>query len=195
MPEPVLGLDLDGVVGDYVAAFRTYVAGTRRLDLSALPDPEAWSFVESGWGFADTDDYLATHAAAVDAGMFAWMPVMDGAAAALRQLSDDGAHIRIVTHRLVTSGQHRRAVSDTVSWLDASGVPYRDVCFVGDKSRVDADVYVDDGPHNVESLRAAGHNVVVFDAPYNRHLPGPRVADWPQASDVLARMLFDGPGR
>ena len=60
-----------------------------------------------------------------------------------------------------------------MAWLDQHGIPYRDLCFLGDKPEVEADAYVDDAPHNVEALRAAGNDVIVFDQPYNGHVDGP----------------------
>ena len=49
------------------------------------------------------------------------------------------------------------------------------------KPEVEADAYVDDGPHNVRALREHGNDVIVFDQPYNRGLPGPRATTWMSA--------------
>ena len=65
-------------------------------------------------------------------------------------------------------------VSDTVEWLDDHKIPYRDICFLGDKPEVGADCYIDDAPHNVHALRAGGSDVIVFDQPYNRDLEAPQ---------------------
>ena len=56
----------------------------------------------------------------------------------LRQLSDEGYRIRIITHRLVTNWGHARIVSDTVEWLDTNRIPYRDLCFLGAKPEAQA---------------------------------------------------------
>ena len=93
--------------------------------------------------------------------------------------------IRIITHRLYVNWGHAQVVSDTVTWLDDAKVPYRDLCFLGNKPEVGADVYIDDAPHNVEGLRAAGNAVIVFDQPYNQHLPGPRVHSWAEVEDLV----------
>jgi 5'(3')-deoxyribonucleotidase len=125
--------------------------------------------------------------------MFRTMPMIAGAAEALWRLSDAGVWIRLITHRLYTNWGHAVAVGDTVAWLDDHGVPYRDLCFLGDKPQVDADAYVDDAPHNIEALRRAGADAVVFDQPYNRDVPGPRVLGWADAEQwVLARMAALG---
>ena len=121
----------------------------------------------------------------LDDRIFRDMPVIDGCAAALWRLSDAGVWIRIITHRLVVHWGHQIAVADTVSWLDANGIPYRDLCFLGRKPEVEADLYVDDAPHNVEALRAAGNDVVVFDQPYNSAVAGPRARSWAEVEELV----------
>jgi hypothetical protein len=77
------------------------------------------------------------------------------------------------------------AVADTVEWLDATGIPYRDLCFLGAKPQLGADCYVEDAPHNVEALRDTGSHVIVFDQPYNRGVPGPRARDWSEVETLV----------
>jgi 5'-nucleotidase len=83
--------------------------------------------------------------------------------------------IRIITHRLLFNGLHEPSAADTAVWLDQHDIPYRDLCFIGDKAMVGADLYIDDSPHNIVNLREAGRTAVVFDQRYNRHLDGPSV--------------------
>jgi len=122
------------------------------------------------------------------------MAVIDGAADALWRLSDAGLWIRIITHRLYVNWGHQTAVTDTVAWLDEHRIPYRDLCFLGAKPEVEADVYIDDAPHNVEQLRAADNEVIVFDQPYNRHLRDPRATSWAEVEDLVAEMAAARPG-
>jgi 5'-nucleotidase len=117
--------------------------------------------------------------------MFRRMEPLPGVSEALWELSDLGVWIRIITHRLIFNWAHETSAADTAAWLDAHRIPYRDLCFIGDKPNVGADLYVDDSPTNILSLRAAGKTAIVFDQPYNRELPGPRAADW---SEVVARV-------
>jgi beta-phosphoglucomutase-like phosphatase (HAD superfamily) len=55
-------------------------------------------------------------------------------------------------------------------------------------------VYIDDAPHNVDQLRDAGNTVIVFDQPYNRHLPEPRAASWAEVEDLVAGLAAARPG-
>lgn len=179
----VLGVDLDGVCADHTGAFRSIVADARGISPDELPLQRSWSFAE--WGFGD-DDFEHFHRLAVlEHRMFRHMPPIDGCAEALWRLSDAGVWIRVVTHRLYVNWGHAVAAADTVEWLDTAHIPYRDLCFLGAKAEVQADLYIDDAPHNVESLRRAGNEVIVFDQPYNRGLPGPRATSWSEVEELV----------
>ena len=181
----VLGVDLDGVCGDYTAGFRTIVAIERGVDPSSLPEERSWDFHE--WGLDTLGGFEALHRRAVlEHRLFRHMPVMAGAADALWRLSDAGVWIRIITHRLYVNWGHAIAVADTVAWLDEHGIPYRDICFLGNKPEVEADCYVDDSPSNLAALRQAGNDVIVYDAPYNRQTEGPRAHNWDDVEQLVA---------
>jgi len=102
---------------------------------------------------------------------------------------DQGVWIRIVTHRLYVNWGHNAAAADTVQWLDQARIPYRDLCFVGKKRDVGADAYVDDGPHNIEALRAAGRAAIVFDQPYNTDLGGLRASNWQEVEELIYELM------
>ncbi|MGY1604332.1 5' nucleotidase, NT5C type [Geodermatophilus sp. SYSU D00815] len=181
----VLGLDLDGVCADYTAGFRSYVAGVRGVPAEHLPDPVDWDWTRCGWGIGSRQEYLDLHAGAVDAGLFRDLEPLPGVSEALWRLSDAGVRVRVITHRLIVSGSHAASAADTVLWLERHRIPYWDLCFMADKPRVGADLYVDDSPTNIAAIRAAGLPALIFDQPYNRHLDGPRVRDWAEAADVV----------
>jgi 5'(3')-deoxyribonucleotidase len=172
----VLGVDLDGVCADYTAGIRRAVATERGIDPASLPQERSWGFEE--WNLAPGEFERIHHRAVTQDHLLRHLPAIEGCADALWRLSDAGIWIRIITHRLYVNWGHQVAVSDTVAWLDDARIPYRDLCFLGAKPEVEADAYIDDAPHNVEALRSAGNTVIVFDQPYNRHLPAPRARDW-----------------
>jgi 5'(3')-deoxyribonucleotidase len=70
-------------------------------------------------------------------------------------------------------------------WLDNYGIPYRDLCFTGEKVAVGADLYIEDTPHNVLALREVA-DTTVFTNSTNRDLEGPRADTW---QDVEALVL------
>ena len=168
------------------------MAAERGCEPSDLPAERSWDFRE--WHLDELGGFEHLHRMAVlDKRMFRDMPAMEGCADALWRLSDAGVWIRIITHRLVVHWGHQTAVGDTVAWLDEHNVPYRDLCFLGRKPEVEADLYLDDAPHNIESLRAAGNAVVVYDQPYNAHVGGPRARSWDEVEELtLAAMTEAG---
>ena len=178
----VLGVDLDGVCGDYTDAFRTVVAEELGCGLDDLPLERSWDFTE--WGLDSEEFERLHHHAVTKRRILRWMPVIDSAADTLWRLSDAGVWIRIITHRLYVNWSHATAISDTVEWLDRVRIPYRDICFMGDKPEVGADLYIDDGPHNIEALRDTGNRVIIFDTPYNRHVVGTRALHGKSASKL-----------
>jgi 5'(3')-deoxyribonucleotidase len=183
----VLGVDLDGVCGDHASAFREVVARERGIPVDALPAQDTWDF--ASWNLAPETFEELHRKAILTHRMFRSMPVVEGCAEALWRLSDAGVWIRLITHRLYANWGHAVAVGDTVEWLDANGIPYRDLCFLGQKPQVEADAYVDDAPHNVEALRAAGNPVIAFDQPYNRHLPAPRARSWVEVERIVLDLV------
>src|SRR5699024_838525 len=120
---------------------------------AALPAPDTYDFPRAGWPLRDHDHFLQVHRQAVSAGMFRELPAYPGAVAAIRELSDRGAHIRVVTHRLLYGGDHERIVADTAHWLDKVGVPYMSLCFTGLKDSVGAHVYIEDSPDGITGIR------------------------------------------
>lgn len=189
MSEFVLGVDLDGVCGDHAEAFRRVVAQERGVELGTLPPQETWDFTE--WDM-DRQEFERLHRlAVVEHRMFRSMPVIPGAADALWRLSDAGVWIRLITHRLYTNWGHAVAVADTVAWLDEHSIPYRDLCFLGDKPQVEANAYVDDAPHNIDALRASGAQAIVFSQPYNTEVEGPRAAGWSEVEEWVLSLLAE----
>ena len=179
----VFGVDLDGVCGDYIGGLRETVAREKKVPLESLPLEVSWNCSE--WDIT-SEDYEKLHSIAVERDkLFLNMTPHEGVSEALWELSETGVWIRIISHRLFKSGSHAVAASHTVQWLDNVGIPYRDICFIGGKQEVEADLYIEDSPSNIKSLRSHGKSVIVFEQPYNREVPGPRVSDWKEAKELV----------
>jgi 5'(3')-deoxyribonucleotidase len=185
----VFGVDLDGVCADYTRGFRDFCAERLGVSPESLPLERSWDFRE--WGF-DQAKFEELHLAAINEGrIFSTLEVIPGAAEALWRLSDAGVWIRIVTHRLYVNWGHSNAAGDTVAWLDEAKIPYRDLCFVGAKRDVGADAYIDDGPHNIKNLRAAGRTAIVFEQPYNRDIGGLRARTWEEVEEIVYDLMTE----
>jgi 5'-nucleotidase len=184
----VLGVDLDGVCADYEGAFRASVVRQLGRDPGDLP-PQTVMDAYSEWGLSFPAFERAHRHAVLEDRIFRTMAPMPGVSAALWRLSDLGVWIRIITHRLLFNWAHETSAADTAAWLDEHRIPYRDLCFIGDKPHVGADVYVDDAPRHILGLRAAGKAAIVFDQPYNRELPGPRARTWDDVVTYVEGLL------
>ena len=181
----VLGVDLDGTCADYYAGLRPIAAGWLGVPVDSLPVDVSWDFPEWGidkapGGYEDLHRFAVTQRE-----LFRRLEPMPGAPMALRRLSKAGVRVRIITARLFIKYFHQIAVRQTIEWLDSHDIPYSDLCFMGDKGAVGADLYIEDAPTNVERLRQDGHPVIVFTNSTNRHLPGPRADTWQQVHDLV----------
>ena len=180
----VLGVDLDGVVADFIGGLKPIAAEWLGVESSSLTDEISYEFPE--WGLNEFGGYDALHRFAVkERDLFKNLPPIDGAPAALRRLSTNGIRIRIITHRLFIKWFHVEAIQQTVKWLEHHGIPYWDLCFMRDKSAVGADLYLEDNPDNITALRNEGYNTIVVINSMNRHLPGPRAENWAEIEKLV----------
>jgi 5'(3')-deoxyribonucleotidase len=182
-----LGLDLDQTSGSYENALWVKSAEHYNVDPENPLPMSDYSLVKSGWPYKDEEEYRKMHGLAVEQGLYKDIEAYDGASDALWTLSDRGVDIHVITSRFVNHRQNARVVIDTAHWLDANNIPYRELSFTSNKVGVFADIYIDDSPHNIESLTAAGRTVIIYDALYNRQFDGPRAHNW---NDVL-RLVHD----
>ncbi|CAG0932422.1 MAG: 5'-nucleotidase [Gammaproteobacteria bacterium] len=186
----VLGVDLDGVVADFARGLKPIAAEWLGVAESSLTDRISYGFRE--WGLERAGGYDGLHRFAVkDRELFARLPPIPGAPAALRRMSAAGdIRIRIITHRLYIHWFHKEAIRQTTEWLEHHGIPYWDICFMRDKAAVGADLYLEDSPDNIQALRAAGHETIVVVNSTNDHLPGPRAGSW-EDIEALVRERVD----
>lgn len=181
-----LGVDLDNTTVDYSGALWRWLCTTRGV--TPGPAPQQGDYTDfSGYGLNGRDEFVAAHVAAVNDGLFTTVDEQPGATATLAALAAAGVRLRVVTARFFGEGTEHRAVIDTATWLagDAAtgrtAVPYSDLVFTDAKHEVDCDLWVDDSPSVITSLLDSGvapSRVIVFDQPYNRHLPGVRAHTW-----------------
>ena len=144
------------------------------------------------WGVATPEQYESIHRFALyQRDLFRTTKIIPGARKYLRKLSDEGARIRIITHRLFIHYSHNLAVSQTVDWLDFHAIPYWDLCFMKAKEQVGADIYVDDTPSNVQQLRQRGFFAICFANSTNRDVGPPRAESWQEVYDLIHEH-FDG---
>jgi 5'(3')-deoxyribonucleotidase len=173
----ILGVGLDGVVGDFYGTMRKIAAEWLDRPVESLTEDIGYGLDE--WGISEYGGYDRLHRFAVtQRNLFRDMPPIKDAPAVLRKLSGKGIYIRIITHRLFLKYSHKTSITQTVDWLDNYDIPYWDICFIGDKVAVGAHLYLDDAPQNIKQLREQGHKTIVFSNSTNKNLPGPRADSW-----------------
>jgi len=180
----ILGVDLDGVVGDFYGAMRKIAAEWLNKPTDSLTAEVTYGLDE--WGITEYGGYERLHRFAVtQRNLFKDMEPIRDAPAVLRKLSSRGIRVRIITHRLFLKYSHRTTITQTVDWLDNWDIPYWDLCFMADKGAVGAHVYIDDAPANIERLRDQGCKTIVFTNSTNRGLPGPRAETWQEVERLV----------
>jgi 5'(3')-deoxyribonucleotidase len=188
----VVGLDLDGVCCDFYGKMREVAAEWLGVPLKDLTTNVTYGLSE--WGLSPREYERIHRFAVTQRDLFRVVDPIPGAAQSLRRLTAEGLRIRVVTHRLFISHFHEIAVGQTVQWLESHAIPYSDLCFMRDKSLVDAHIYVEDTDQQVRALQDAGKKVVAFTNSTNINmLPPPliRATTWQEAETVIRQHYYE----
>lgn len=184
----VLGVDLDGVCADFFGGLRVIAAEWLEVPVESLTEDVSFGLEE--WNLGPAGGYEALHRFAVtQRDLFAQLSPIRGASVVLRRLSNRDVRIRIITHRLFIKYFHETAIRQTIEWLDRYDFPYWDLCFMGEKAAVGADLYIEDSPENVARLRAGGHDTIVFSNSTNRGVEPPRADSWEEVEKLVLGRL------
>jgi hypothetical protein len=189
----IIDIDLDGVCADYTTAMRTICAKEFNISEESIPEPNTYNLVSAtGWPIRDRKTFLRIHTKAVADHLYRKIPIFPGTKEAFHYLSDSGFHIRIATHRLISSGLHQIVVSDTAAWLEEHHLPYMSLCFVGPKDTLDANLHIEDSPSVASNLVRANQQTVLMDRTYNRSITGvPRVHSWDELTRAIELHLTE----
>jgi 5'(3')-deoxyribonucleotidase len=180
----IVGVDLDGVCSDFFGRMREVAAEWFERPISELTTDVSYGLEE--WGIKTREQYSSLHRFAVtQRDLFQTSPMIPGARKYLRLMSDEGARVRIITHRLFIHYFHNAAVSQTIDWLDQNGIPYWDLCFMRAKEQVGADIYIEDAPENVASLRDKKLFTICFANSTNKSVKPPRAETWKQVYELV----------
>lgn len=75
----------------------------------------------------------------------------------------------------IVSAQNEKGMLGTMHWLASHKVPVKEYHFTFDKEKIDGDVLLDDGPHNLEAFADTGRLAVACKQPWNDVWTGPKV--------------------
>ena len=161
-----LGIDLDGVVADFNAGwmgryneeYSTSLTPEQVQTWNAMLDLTHFDTEQEFWVWARNDG---------GPGLFRDLPLLDGAKDALDRLARNH-DIVIITTKPEWAGP------ETLQWLGDNEIPTREVHITYRKWTVDCDIYLDDGPHNLEALirERPDRTTCRFVQPWNAPVPG-----------------------
>lgn len=114
-------------------------------------------------------------------GFFRNVPLIPGSVDGVRRLCEASHDIVVVTDTPA------EGVVDRLAWLREHFpcIPPKNYAITRRKDLIVADLLVDDAPHNILMAKCPA---VVFDHPYNQHVPGPRVRDWSQLVEYISNL-------
>jgi uncharacterized HAD superfamily protein len=178
-----IGVDLDGVVYDFVADLRIWIHTTTGKPLAEMTTPTNWRFFND-WGLSDKE-FMSHYASGVNAGhIFRASPPYPGAIENMHALVAQGHRLHIITARIIPQASQAAARS-TELWLADYEVPFTSLTITCDKHLVPTDVFLEDSDPTYDILDAAGSNPWLLDRPYNAHHPGRRVRSWDEFTQVV----------
>jgi 5'(3')-deoxyribonucleotidase len=172
-----IGLDVDGTVYDWDSSFRTIL---KRLHGIELPVSAEWDSIEE----SITKEHWSSVWDSARIELFTGGSYYLGAQDTVRQLIERKHDVIFITATPVGA----RAQRANMLFRDFPGIS--GVCFVNpmhdDKSLVKCDLYVDDKPEVIATLLAQGHNAVLINRPWNKHVRSMmRIYTWEQLLAVV----------
>lgn len=176
-----IGVDLDGVLYDFVDAYRTYCIKQGRHGIGRAEDVTEWDFYKQ-WGITSSQFHsdLVTDADDIYGGgyMLGW-----GAAMPRMRYLAQFHDLYVITSR------PQPALAPTLEWVADNNLPVRGVILC-DRGKTDwgMDVLVDDSPEVIVGAQKRFHPCpIIFDQPWNGHIAGRRAYGWEQLTEQIIR--------
>ena len=161
-----IGLDLDGVIADFVRAVKERFGTPMTESVYHL---SAWYPGSE----KEIDKFVQ------DPRTYAYLSIVTGASMGLMHLKRVGHSLSIFTCRPIA------AKEITEAWVKDLRIDFDGVYVLKDADeKVEncklrrMDVLIDDGPAYIEKARDAGLTAITFDCSYNHQVPGRRMLGW-----------------
>jgi hypothetical protein len=185
----VVGIDLDGCVYRFVDAMREFAHRVDGVPLHTMGEARSWDAMTVQWGWS-AQEFTDRYRRALHQGELFWRgAAYPGALETLAALSASEHRVEVVTARVIDERDRELVHAATMHWLDAAGVHVDALHLRVDKQHVELDCAIDDAPHNVASLEAAGREAWLLDRPWNRDARSHRrVHTWAQFRLAVERL-------
>lgn len=166
-----VGLDMDGVIYNFVEDLRDYLTNNLHRSPETLPEPDRWEFW-TDWNMSFKQFKYVMESGIESGELFANGPMYDGAEG-INYLTSKGHTVHILTHR------DHRVEQRTYDWFASKGLTVHSITLNGDKTAEEFDIYFDDKPENVAAVLEAGRKAFLLDRPWNQKAKEARVFGWP----------------
>lgn len=177
-----VGIDLDGVIYPFAAAFKKYCI--ERTGATNLPDPTHWNFYED-WDMDYETFQSWLHDAALTHQVFATEAPYEGVTSAWKDLRDMGLRLHVMTAR------PQSAWAQTAEWLSKHHLNVDTLHFSPTKTYLkaiatDQAIMIDDHVVYYEEAEKVGIVPVLMDRPWNSHKENAtRVSSLPAFVDFI----------
>lgn len=177
----IIGVDIDNVIADTEKELRRVLLETKGVSLNR---EDITNYSLRNITGIDGDTLAEILGMFNDGDVFTRLDVIDGAKDTMERL-----HIYHEV-KLVTS-RPERVRRQTEDWLAKNGIPFHDLIFSGESkvNGVPYELFLEDQDNFACELAEAGTFVLLFDAPWNRHVEHvniDRVYSW----DDVAKFCF-----
>lgn len=179
-----LAIDLDGVVANFNAGWIRFYNSEFGTDLD-VSQVDAWDVIPKLTHFKHMGEFWDWAEDLDGKSLFWHLDTFPDAVPALEKLAAWGHHLVIVTSK------PDFAIHDTFAWIGEHRLPVTEVHITDQKEGVEADVYLEDAPHQLYQLRKHRPEslVVRFARPWNHEIPGTEtVASWAEFLDLIDRL-------
>lgn len=158
----IIGVDIDNVIADTEKELRRVLLDTKGICLDR-EDITNYSLRN----ITGVDDETLGEILAMfnDGGVFEGLDVIEGAKETLGRL--------VVAHRIVlVTSRPERVRAQTETWLKRESIPYHELMFAQDSkvNGVPYELFIEDQDNFARELAEDGTFVLLFDAPWNRHV-------------------------
>lgn len=177
-----LGIDLDGVVADFTGGWIDRYNPEFGTEIHRR-EVESWAAMLDLTHFETMGDFWKWCSMGDNGSLFRHLDTYPGAIESLDRLAGDHEIVIITT-------KPDWAVSDTYGWLADRRILTHEVHITEEKWRVPCNVYLDDAPHQLESLvrERADATICRFVRPWNHPVPGVRdIEDWNEFETLVQR--------
>ena len=179
-----LGIDLDGVVANFTQGWMNFYNRDFGTHLR-FEDSQNWGDLVALTHFKTMNEFWAWSSDLDGHSVFWHLDPFPGAVEAVRSLVDDGHHVIVITTKPSFAKQ------DTHDWIERHRIPAAEVHILQDKWLIDADVYLDDGPHILPQLvqHRPDRTVCRYVRAWNTHVAGAiDIYDFDEFRELVDRM-------